>query len=553
MAQIRLPRSDGNFPRGTVEPSIARAPVGDPGARQLTPALSSTLLAGGAPAFGTEAPYHQLITFTTDNPGSNGVAGTVGTQFIWASDFLPFDLTRLFAIFENNDFIVIDPADGSYTTLGKSMPTPGLSWSGLAGDPDGTLYASATSVSRSELYTVNQIDGMATLIGVISNSPACIAIAINAEGDLYGFDIVNDSLISIDKTTGEGTIVGSLGFDCNFGQGMDFDYESDTCYLAAYNNIAGRPELRVCDITTGNTSNIGAFAVTQVGSMAVATLNAPDWASVSTNQGTLAAGGSASFDVVFDANAVTNNGTYRANLIFTGTYINKPPKMPLIMHVATGPMISAPPVIDFGGMYVNDTVIAQLPVKNAGFGVITGTLANIAAPFGVYGTTNYILPSLDSIQLEPYFAPTSPGTFSHTITLTGGGGTTVLLTGYTLPTLDTIPTFLVFPETEIGEYSELAIVCKNIGSGTVEGSVSGPAAPYSLTGNRDYALDSLQQTYYIIRFTPTDAGTFNDTLILTGGGGVEVPITGDAIPEPVITWFLLLACIMGGRKLNQHR
>lgn len=553
VSQIHLPRSDGTYPRGTAEPSIVRAPLDDSVKRLVDTPLSSTLLASGAPAFATEVPNYTLITFNTANPGSNGVAGTVDSRFIWASDFLPFDLSRLFAIFDNNEFIVIDPTDGSYTTLGSSIPTSGLSWTGLAGDPDGTLYASATSVSRSELYTIDKIDGTATLIGTISNSPGCIAIAINAEGELYGFDIINDSLIAIDKTTGAGTIVGSLGFDANFGQGMDFDYESGICYLAAFNNGTFRPELRIADITTGNTTNVGAFAVNQIGSMAVATLNAPDWATASPNQGTIAAGGSTSFDLVFDSTAVPTTGTYRAELIFTGTFVNKPPKMPLTMHVATGPMISAPSVIDFGGMYVNDSVTGQLPVRNTGFGIITGHIENVAAPFGVQGTTNYILQSLVSTRLLPYFAPAGPGTFSNIVTLTGGGGTTVLFTGYTLPTIETIPTSLEFPETEIGDYVERNIVCKNIGGGVLEGSVSGPAEPYTLTGNPDYALSSLQSTFYTIRFTPTDVGTFNDTLVFTGGGGAQVPITGDGIPEPVVTWLLLLLLSAVKRKLNHRR
>jgi hypothetical protein len=192
-------------------------------------------------------------------------------------------------------------------------------------------------------------------------------------------------------------------------------------------------------------------------------------------------------------------------------------------------------------MYVNDSVSAQLPVKNAGFGVITGYVDNVDAPFGIIGTTNYILPSLDSIQLEPYFAPVGPGIFSNIVTLTGGGGTTVLFTGYTLPTIETIPSSLVFPDTEIGDYRELVVICKNIGGGLLEGSVSGPAEPYSLTGNRDYALSSLESTYYTVRFTPADVGTFNDYLVFTGGGGIDVPITGEGIPEPC---FMLMAVLL---------
>jgi len=268
---VNFPPSDGKFERGTAPVSIGAPPADALAAHNHSSANDIMLSTPTGPlAYGTDIPGNTLFSFHTEAPGSNTVVGSHGLNFIWASDFLPADLSTLYAIDDNNRFLAINPADASSSVLGSSMPTPGLNWSGLAGDPDGTLYASATSVSDSELYTINPADGTATLIGTISNSPACIAIAINKSGEIYGFDIVNDSLISINKTTGSGTIIGSLGFDANFGQGMDFDYESDILYLAAFNNGTFQPELRIADVTTGNTTNVGVFTVNQVGSMAVA-------------------------------------------------------------------------------------------------------------------------------------------------------------------------------------------------------------------------------------------------------------------------------------------
>jgi hypothetical protein len=421
----------------------------------------------------------------------------------------------------------------------------------MAGDPDGTLYASATDISRSELYRIDLDDGTATLIGPIVNSPGNIAIAVNAEGQMYGHDIVNDSLISIDKYTGAGTIIGPLGFNANFGQGMDFDYESGICYLAAFNQNTG-PELRIADLTTGNTTNVGAFSVNQVGSMAVATEAPPSWAVIPTNQGTIAAGGSGTLDVIFDSNVVSNLGSYYAHLVFYGNFVNNPAPVDCIMHIADGPQLTAPPVIDFGGVYMDTSNSIPLPVKNTGFGVITGGLENVDEPFSTSGDTTYILASLESKELITWFTPTGSGTFNDIAILTGAGNREVLLTGYVLPTLDITPPSVTFPDTEIGETNQVAIICKNIGGDILYGSVTTPASPFSLEGTTNYAIAYNDFVYYVVTFAPQGVMDYSGTLEFTGGGGAVVPLSGHGIPEPGLLWLLLLVCAMGGRKLNRR-
>lgn len=493
----------------------------------------------GPLAYGTESPNYTLISFYTETPDADTVVGSPDVNAIWASDFLPADLNTLYALDEVNNFLAINPVDASSIMLGTSILSPGFIWSGLAGDPDGTLYASATSIAKSELYTINPADGTSALIGTISNSPACIAIAINSEGEMYGYDIVNDSLISINKITGAGTIIGSLGFDANFAQGMDFDYETDILYLAAFNNGTFQPELRIADITTGSTTNIGVFSVDQVGSMAVAVMSSPTWATVSTNQGSIAAGGIDTFEVIFDSNAVSNKGTYTAKLIFSGSFVNEVPHMPLTMHIADGPMLSAPSQIDFGAVHVN--VISNIPllIKNAGYGVITGQLQNIVEPFGVNGTTNYILPSLNSTELGTYFMPTGPGYFTNVISLTGGGGRSVMLTGSAAPTLKTTPDVVRFADTLLDETNTIVVLCQNVGNGVVTGDISGASMPFYLGCNTNYMLPSLDSTYVCIYFVPTTMGTHSTTLSLTGGGGVSLNVKGEGIPEPMGIWIIV--------------
>jgi len=119
------------------------------------------------------------------------------------------------------------------------------------------MFLSTSDTSASLLYTVNLTTGATSFVGVMNTaSRANIAIAV-MDGQMYGFDILNDSLQSINKATGIATTIGPLGFDANFAQGMDFDESDGTCYIFAFNNTAFAAELRTCDVATGATTLVG--------------------------------------------------------------------------------------------------------------------------------------------------------------------------------------------------------------------------------------------------------------------------------------------------------
>lgn len=139
-------------------------------------------------------------------------------------------------------------------------------FTGLASDRvTGIMYASSNDLTGSSLYTIDLDRGTATRIGPVTNSPGLIAIAINNQGQMFGVDILLNSLIKINKNTGAGTIVGSLGFNANFGQGMDFDESDNTCYLFAFNNNTFQAELRTCNTRTGLTQFVGVLGATVPG------------------------------------------------------------------------------------------------------------------------------------------------------------------------------------------------------------------------------------------------------------------------------------------------
>jgi hypothetical protein len=253
------------------------------------------------------------------------------------------------------------------------------------------LYASSTNVGTSSLFTVDVATGLATLIGPITGSQANIAIAIDGNGDLWGYDIVTDDFWAIDKNTGAGTVIGSIGFDANFGQGMGWDPATDQIYLAAFNNTTFQPELRVADRGTGNTTLIGVLGATEPGGLCqlpwlgipIAAGGDVPWLSEDPMSGTVPAdGGQMVVDVTFDAGAVPQAGQYFATLnVNSDDPENGTIGLPVVMEVL------APP--DYGKL---TGVVAGLghcdaetyPLEGADV-VVVGEITLTTDAAGVYG------------------------------------------------------------------------------------------------------------------------------------------------------------------------
>ena len=79
-------------------------------------------------------------------------------------------------------------------------------------------------------------------------------------GDMYAHDIVVDSMFTVNKATGAGTLLGPTGFDANFAQGGNCDPNDGTCYLFAFNNTTFQGEERSVNLATGATTYIGDLA-----------------------------------------------------------------------------------------------------------------------------------------------------------------------------------------------------------------------------------------------------------------------------------------------------
>ena len=314
-----IPASDGSFVRGANPPSFAAAPVG----HKPTPGASGvpfeTLLPGTL-AYATEESFLNQVYFDTDTPGTLVNIAPVST-YVWAGDFVGGDSTVTYQIKDNNQLVTVDITTGAETLIG-TLPAPGgsQSYTGLSFDPStGNTYAVSCDITSSILWQVDVVAATATSIGTITNSPCSIAVAVDTGGTMYTYDLVNDVLLTVDKATGAGTTIGSIGFDANFGQGMDYDPTTGTMYMAAFNNGTFQAELRTVDLATGNTAFVGilgAGAGEQIGwigfpdSLCFAPSDVP-WLSVAPDNGTIAPAGTTPVDVTFDSTGMST-GIYEA-------------------------------------------------------------------------------------------------------------------------------------------------------------------------------------------------------------------------------------------------
>jgi len=124
---------------------------------------------------------------------------------------------------------------------------------GLSYDPvTEKIFISDYTGSQSVLYAVSTVDFSVTLVGTITNE-IIIGLAADSTGVLYGISINGDNLLTINTTTGVGAVVGSLGIDINYAQGIAFDLTNNILYGTLYTVDGG---LYTINTTTGAASLI---------------------------------------------------------------------------------------------------------------------------------------------------------------------------------------------------------------------------------------------------------------------------------------------------------
>ncbi len=318
----------------------------------------------------------------------NAVGGTLTGSF-YAGDFINNDFTNLYVIdHAAMQLKTVNTATGAVTTIGACAPASGHTWTGMTGAADGTMYMASTDGTTSILYTVNIATGALTQVGNVTNSALLIDIAINAAGQMYGVDIGTDSLISINTSTGAGTVIGAIGYDSSYAQGMDFDFATGILYLATYNITAGSvAQLRTANLSTGATTLVGAFpAGTEIDAFAI-TSPSSSWLSFDMTEGSVAPGGSTDIAVTFDAGEVDLPGVYTGDIVVnhnSGTEV--PVIIPATMLVGGGGAMDGH-VYDDGRAPVSNALVTIVETTQTALTDAMGFYSFPLVPAGTYTVT----------------------------------------------------------------------------------------------------------------------------------------------------------------------
>ncbi|MBO9664906.1 DUF4394 domain-containing protein, partial [Dokdonella sp.] len=297
------------------------APV--PGSTQTaTSAATAAVLAavnGYAQRSSNTASNRALKSLDFNTPGTLTTVGAPNQQPFWGAGFLNGDTSKLYMLGDSGLYWV-DTATGAATQISASAGGADV-WAMTADPTTQKLFWIGPSLDQ-ELSTVDPATGATTLVAAISGAAAgdtITGIAANAQGQLYGIDADSDSLISIDKATGDTAVIGSLGMDANNVAGLVFDPASGTLYFAD-----GATGMYTVNVTTGAATLIGtvqdgvqlvAMAIGGGGTPPGGCTNPSDvpWLSASPTSGTAAAGGSSAVTVTLNATGLAA-GSYDANL-----------------------------------------------------------------------------------------------------------------------------------------------------------------------------------------------------------------------------------------------
>ena len=199
-------------------------------------------------------PFTILGSFDPPDFASSMVKGGNGTYYLT-------DISSI--LFEFN------PNTGDVTQLGTITGTNGDQIMGITFNPaNGQYYL----ISLTKFYSFDVGTYVSTLIGNMGVAGSFfIDLAFNAAGVCYAYDLVTDAAYTINPSTGVATLLGPLGYDANYGQGMSYDVETNTIYLSAFNNDTFTGQLRTMDPGTGATTLITDWGLEQIDAFALDT------------------------------------------------------------------------------------------------------------------------------------------------------------------------------------------------------------------------------------------------------------------------------------------
>jgi len=110
------------------------------------------------------------------------------------------------------------------------------------------------------------------------------------------------------------------------------------------------------------------------------------------------------------------------------------------------------------------------------------------------------------------------------------------------PTIAVSPPNIDFGTVPIGNTKDIDFAISNVGPGTLTGSATGLAAPFSYVGDTNYSLTQGQSKNITVRFNPTAETYSSDYAEFSGGGGKSCKVEGTGYySNPLLTPYVWVA------------
>jgi hypothetical protein len=226
-------------------------------------------------------------------------------------------------------------------------------------------------------------------------------------------------------------------------------------------------------------------------------------------------------------------GAGGTNLAVSGVATNAP--IPVIAIGASS--------LSLGTILTNTAATNTFTVENSGTGTLTGT-ATVGVPFSILSGGSYNLTAGQSQTVSVLFSPTAAGSFAQTLTFTGAGGTNLAVAGVAtnmpMPVMQISASSLSLGMILTNTTATNTFTVQNSGTGTLTGTAT-ISAPFSILSGGSYSLTAGESQTVSVLFRPTAAGSYSQTLTLTGDGGTDLIFSGMAtnalptIPAIVVT------------------
>lgn len=242
-------------------------------ANDMNPANDSdtaSLIAWSIPPY-----YHPAYAVNISDKSFNGVdlaSGTLDsistfdvTDFPMCLEFID-DILYVFRISGKVDIVY---SDGTIMPVGIISGLNSAPMAATYCELDDKTYVIGFNDTLSTLYELDMGTFHATVVGAC-DSGVFIAIEATQVGAIYGVNISDDNLYTIDRLTGAATLTGSTGFALSYGQDISWNSTNSILYGTLYDETQGGL-FGTFDTSTGTfntisvpSDQIAAFAVNNV-------------------------------------------------------------------------------------------------------------------------------------------------------------------------------------------------------------------------------------------------------------------------------------------------